>query len=477
MNRTLNLDDVVLPPGELIDGKYEIISKIGQGGMGVLYKALDPMKREVAVKFLTHVDQETIQRFHREALALGSVKHRAVLRVDAFGECHAGPYLVVEYVAGRDLGSVAKVPLPVEEAVDLTLAICSGVAACHDVPIIHRDLKPSNIRVKNVTRWADKVKILDFGLAIPFDSPIAKSFQMRITNVGAVPGTPRYIAPELLCHEQPTPACDQYGIVSMLYLMLAGRPPYSELEGDQLLAAIMHGDYVALHLLRSGIPAKLHEAIARGLALAPGDRFSSVNDFALEIAPFATPSLQAIYTRYFANSKSVDRRLVEPVSAFRKPAAVVLPPSVPRPPSVMGEIPVAPVARIVGPLVEERPSPRATPPRVPSPPPLPQAVPPSRIPSPPPQVSDPGADLREPALAGPARENLPGIRKRKVDRDYHILFVFICGAVLGACLTIGAFICLLLYEHHAGFCSVSYTPQLPPAPVVHTTPVLPSKER
>ena len=124
-------DDSVLPPGEIIDGKYEILSKIGQGGMGVVYKARDTIKREVALKMLTHVDEKTLQRFQLEALALGKVQHRGVIRVDAFGNSSQGPYLVVEYVAGRDLSSVAKFPLPLEEAIDLTLAICSGVSACH----------------------------------------------------------------------------------------------------------------------------------------------------------------------------------------------------------------------------------------------------------------------------------------------------------------------------------------------------------
>ena len=476
MTRSLDSEDVVLPTGEVIDGKYEIISKIGQGGMGVVYKARDPMKREVAVKLLTHVDDETIQRFHREAETLASVKHRAVMRVDSFGESSYGPYLVVEYVAGRDLGSVAKFPLPVEEAVDLTLAICSGVSACHAAQIVHRDLKPSNIRVKNVTRWSERVKILDFGLAIPFDSPILKSYQTRITNMGSVPGTPRYIAPELLRHQPPTPECDQYGIVSLLYLLLTGRPPYHDIEGDELLAAIMHGDYVALRMLRSGVPQQLQDAIARGLAVDPNERFPTVNDFALEIVTHATPSLKTSYTRYFSNAQHIDRRLLEPVSAFRKPPSPVLPLVAARVTSGIESIRPAGAPKIVAPL-QEKPSPGQTPivaPRVSSAPPVPplaSAAPP-RIPSPPPQLTAPVAPLPETSLAARSREVLRRMRKRKVERGYSILFVFICGAVFGACLTVGAFICLLLYEHHAAFCTLSS-----PSPVTHVTPVVPSGKR
>lgn len=448
MTRNLPPHDVVLPPGEVIDGKYEIISTIGRGGLGVVYKARDPMKREIALKMLTHVDAETIQRFRREALALGSVRHRAVIRVDSFGESSFGPYLVVEYVAGRDLGSVAKFPLPIEEAVDLTLAICSGVSACHAAQVVHRDLKPSNILVRDVTRWSERVKILDFGLALPFDSPILQAYQRRTTNVGGVVGSPRYIAPELLRREAPTPQCDQYGIASMLYLLLTGRAPFSDLEGDELLQAVLHGDYVAVQMLRAGIPPALQQAISRGLALDPVERFPTVNHLALEVVPHATPSLKTSYTRYFSNAQHIDRRLVEPVSAFRRSSPPPLP-SAPPPPAIKSIRPM--VAKIDTPLDEgamrELPAEAA----------VPLATP--RMPFP---AAQPGS-----SLAGSTPEVRVRLRGATTTRDYNTLFVFICGAILGACLTVGGFICFLVYQQHATSCvdsSAAPVRALPPAP-------------
>src|ERR1039457_650461 len=482
MPRDLNFDDVALPAGEVIDGKYEIISKIGQGGMGVVYKARDTVKREVALKMLTHVDEKTLQRFRLEALALGKVQHRGVIRVDAFGNSSHGPYLVVEYVAGRDLSSVAKFPLPLEEAIDLTLAICSGVSACHAVKVVHRDLKPSNVRIRNVSRWSERVKILDFGLALDFDSPIRKAAATRITHLGEIPGTLRYIAPELLRHQTATPQCDQYAIGSMAYLMLTGRAPFHDLDGDELITALLPGAYVALRMLRSGLPTDLQAAITRSLALDPMERFETVNDFALALVPYATPSLQKSHTRYFGNAQHIDRRLIEPVSSLLPPSPaplspaniapmsavpIVAPLSSPVPSSPPSVAPIAPAVPILTPLPEPI---RRTPPKVSigrqSSDPAPAAVDPApahppRLPSPAPQVA---VASRPPPLPSPEPPRTG--RKSKSARPYDILFVFICGAICGAAFTVGAFICFLLYQHH----TASYPPIPAPAPVVHASP-------
>jgi serine/threonine protein kinase len=315
------MDDVPINPGEVIDGKYEIISNLGQGGMGVVYKARAlSLNRDVAIKMLTHVDADTVKRFSSEAKNLAKFKHPAVVRIDDFGSSDKwGTYLVLAYIAGRDLSAVAKTGLPIEEAVTLALAICSGVSACHIRSIIHRDLKPSNIRVTNETSWLERVKIFGFGLALPFDSPILKAYQTRISQFGAVEGVSRYIAPELLRRENPTDRCDQYSIAALLYLLLTGRAPFEDLEGDNLIRAVLHGGYITPHVLRPGIPARLEAAVVRGLHLDPIQRFANVNELALTLLPFGPPNLKSKGTRYFTNANGpIDRRLIEPVSAFRQ---------------------------------------------------------------------------------------------------------------------------------------------------------------
>ena len=404
-----NSDDI-LQPGEVVDGKYTIITKIGQGGMGVVYKARAiSLNREVALKMLTHVDDDTLRRFHREAQSLAQINHPAVVRIDDFRESGPiGPYLVLAYVPGRDLGAlVEETPLSVEDAVDLTLAISSGISACHRRGIIHRDLKPSNIRVTNDTSWQSRVKILDFGLALPFDSAIAN--QTRITQMGALPGTPRYIAPELLRHQEPTTQCDQYGIASLLYLLLTRRAPFDALDGDALLNAITDGHFIAPSLLRPNLPPDLAVALVRGLHRNPTERFDTVDDFAFAILPFATSHLQNAWTHYFVNAKRpVQRRLIEPVSAL--PNAIREP-------------------------MDDSPRPR-NPDPVPHPARLPAARP--APPSPPPALPRPASHPAYPAQPRSSRH-----------RSRSNLIIFACGALLGAAITVGAFISFFLYQQRS----------------------------
>jgi serine/threonine-protein kinase len=326
-------DDVILNTGEVIDGKYEIISKLGQGGLGVVYKARAlSLGRDVAIKMLSHLDEETLKRFSLEAKSLARFKHPAVVRIDDFGSSEKwGPYLVVAYIPGRDLGAVAQSPLPIEEAVSLTLAICSGVSACHIRSIVHRDLKPSSIRVTNETSWLERVKILDFGLALPFDSPIVKAHQTRISQFGPVDGVSRYIAPEFLRREKPTNHCDQYSIAALLYLLLTGHPPFEAFDGDALVRAIVLGQNLPPRALRPDLPVGLEAAMLRALDTDPHQRFPSVNELALAILPFGPPNLKTKGTRYFTNANGpIDRRLIEPVSAYGQGSKPDLPPRAPK---------------------------------------------------------------------------------------------------------------------------------------------------
>jgi len=467
-----NDDDIVLSPGEVINGKYEIISKIGQGGMGVVYKARSlAINRDVAIKMLTHVDEETIQRFQREANSLASIKHRAIICAHDFGDSGKwGPYLVLTYHRGRDLRAVAKTSPSIQEAVDLTLAICSGISACHACSIIHRDLKPSNILVTNSTSWQERVKILDFGLALPFDSPILKAYQTRITHVGMVPGTPRYIAPELLRRQQPTQQCDQYGIASLLYLLLAGQSPFEDLEGDELLHAIIHGNYSPLHVLRPEISENLKAAVFRALHLDPNQRFPNVDDFALAIVEDASTNLRNSFTRYFINAKRpIDRRLIEPVSAYhptglperRSASPVILAPMAD--PSGFPQN-----AKNIVPLPEPPQSRRTSPAT-----PLPGIVESAHVPAmddPPHSSSPPPPFTTGPASATPSLETHPlpseplaaqSLRRRRLQTENNAIFLLLCGAALGSALTIGAFICFLLYQTHSSRCAPS-PPNTPP---------------
>ena len=310
--------DIALSPGEIIcDGRYEIDSMLGRGGMGIVYKARSlSLKRDVAIKMLTDAADELLHRFSREAALMAQVDHPAVVKIFDFRESGKwGPLIVMEYLQGRDLSKVFKGPMPVAQAVDIILGVCSGVYACHKHEIIHRDIKPRNVFLVSADDWRKRVKVLDFGLAIPHDSPLLQAFQARITQMGAVAGTPRFIAPELIRGEEPNEKCDQYAIALMLYMALTGRAPFFDLEGKELLRAIRHGDYLAPQLLRNDLPPALIRILVRALDLDPQKRFASVAELAFALIPFATPKDTDRWTRLFTDaSRPVAHELLGPVS-------------------------------------------------------------------------------------------------------------------------------------------------------------------
>ena len=310
------VEDILLQPGDTLCGdRYEIIASIGQGGFGRVYRAKDlRLKRDVAVKCVSFLDEETILKFEREAATLAQVVHPTVVKIyDFLKDEKYGPLIFMEYVVGKELSDVVSGPMPVQEAVDLILSTCSGVYACHRRGIIHRDLKPRNILITQSSDWRKRARILDFGLAIPLDSPALRAYQTRITSAGVIAGTPRFMAPELIRREAPTTACDQYSLASILYFAIAGQPAFNEQEEQALLRAILHGNYPSLDRVRKDLPDGLVNAIFRAMHTDPGLRFASVADFSIALLPFASPKGNSHWTQYFSNVvRPVDLKLLEP---------------------------------------------------------------------------------------------------------------------------------------------------------------------
>src|SRR5271166_6047460 len=190
-----------LAPGTKLDG-YEILSPLGAGGMGEVYRALDAtLKRDVAIKVLpayVSQDPDRLRRFEQEAQAAAALNHPNILAVHRFGTFQGAPYMVSELLDGTTLGrQLTHGPLPVRKAIDYGVQIAAGLAAAHEKGIVHRDLKPENIFVTKDGR----VKILDFGLAklteaksAPADGPTVT--RQEGTEPGVVLGTVGYMAPE-----------------------------------------------------------------------------------------------------------------------------------------------------------------------------------------------------------------------------------------------------------------------------------------
>ncbi|HEX9407786.1 MAG TPA: serine/threonine-protein kinase, partial [Thermoanaerobaculia bacterium] len=206
-------------------GPYRVTGRIGEGGMGAVYRATDTrLGRNVAIKVLTAVtlsDKERLQRFEQEARATGMLNHPNLLTIYDVGNTEGTPFLVSELLEGETLRErLDRGPIPPRKAVDIALQIAHGLAAAHDQGIIHRDLKPENVYITKEGR----VKILDFGIAklTPGGADGAPKFQMAATEPGIVLGTVGYMSPEQVRGEQVDRRSDIFAFGAILYEMLTG---------------------------------------------------------------------------------------------------------------------------------------------------------------------------------------------------------------------------------------------------------------
>lgn len=217
----------------VLEGKYHLESRLGQGGMGVVYKARHAyLKTQLAIKVilpdLVGNDPQLVTRFRQEALAAAAIRHQNVVAVTDYGVIQGSiPFLVMEYVDGESLHDLLarEKRLDPEKALELITAICWGVGAAHHQGIVHRDLKPLNIMIcKDKPNIAQAVKILDFGLAKIKSGELLGSFIQAQTT--GLMGSPYYMAPEQWADDEPDSRSDIYSLGVMLYQMLAGDVPF-----------------------------------------------------------------------------------------------------------------------------------------------------------------------------------------------------------------------------------------------------------
>ncbi|HSN25780.1 MAG TPA: serine/threonine-protein kinase [Kofleriaceae bacterium] len=274
-------------------GRYRIVRRLGAGGMGVVYAAVDPeLDRQVAVTVMrqrTERDDSLAERLHREAQTLAKLSHANVVAVYDVGVEDGDLYIVMQLVEGDTLDQyVARQPRSTREIVALFLAAGRGLAAAHDAGIVHRDFKPSNVLVD---RRHGQVRVSDFGLArdgtrrLATASGEAASASTTLTTSGVV-GTPAYMAPEQFDARPVTPATDQFAFCVALWEALYGARPFS---GDTLgdLATNVTTGKRAEPPLGRRVPRWLHAAIVRGLEIDPTARWPSMHALVdqLELVP------------------------------------------------------------------------------------------------------------------------------------------------------------------------------------------------
>jgi formylglycine-generating enzyme required for sulfatase activity/dienelactone hydrolase/predicted Ser/Thr protein kinase len=264
--------------------RYEILEKLGEGGMGVLYRARDTrLGRTVALKLLrpeTLGDPDRRARFVREARAASALNHPNIVTVyDIDQTADGSDCIAMEYVDGRALDRrLHDGPLPVEEALRYALEIAAALAAAHAAGIVHRDVKPANVML---TR-SGQVKVLDFGLAkrgpgAPSSGELTADTLTRdaATRAGVVLGTPAYMSPEQARGDAVDARSDVFSCGALLYEMLAGQRPFQGASVADLLSSILRDDPPPLESRRAGIPHELAAVVSRCLARDPGARYAS----------------------------------------------------------------------------------------------------------------------------------------------------------------------------------------------------------
>jgi Tol biopolymer transport system component len=268
-------------------GSYEIVSSLGAGGMGEVYRARDTkLQRDVALKILSAAlagDISALARFEREAQSVAQLSHPNILAIHDFGSDAGVAYAVTELLEGETLRErLSSGPLPPRRAVEYALQIARGLAAAHDKGIVHRDLKPENVFV---TR-DDRVKILDFGLAKPAALPAEGATMTRgvETAAGTVLGTFGYMAPEQVRALAVDFRTDIFAFGALLYEMLSGRRAFAGATPADTISAILHSEPADTLLTADGIPPALERIVRRALDKKPELRFQSSHDlaFALE---------------------------------------------------------------------------------------------------------------------------------------------------------------------------------------------------
>ncbi|MET0555248.1 MAG: serine/threonine-protein kinase [Vicinamibacteria bacterium] len=248
-------------------GKYEIVGKIGQGAMGEVFKAHDPiLGRDVAIKTMTAQigsDEELRKRFHREAQSAARLSHPNIITIFDFGEDQGKVYMAMELLEGDDLKDLIgrHTPLTLEQKLGLMEQICDGLAFAHAKDVVHRDLKPANLHIQR----GGQVKIMDFGLA--------KMASSDMTRAGMIMGTPNYMSPEQVRGEKATSRSDVFSLGAVFYELLTNRKPFEADSLHAVLFQVMQNEPESLATAAPGVPPELRQVVERAMLKDAAGRY------------------------------------------------------------------------------------------------------------------------------------------------------------------------------------------------------------
>lgn len=296
----------------ILGGQFHITKKIGTGGMGSVYQAVQvDMNRLVAIKILhpkLATRKDLASRFRREARAMSQLTHPNTVKVFMYGQFTEGHgagslYIVMEYLDGRNLNRAVKRegPFSVERAVTILIQVCGALQEAHNAGIVHRDLKPENIFLCRQGQFLDYPKVLDFGLAKVTERQMRPG-SIQLTQEGMVFGTPEFMSPEQAQGKTLDARSDIYSLAVILYEALSGKLPFE---------ARTPMEYIQKHVLEAPIPLQhrapertfpngLWEAIGKALAKAPEQRYQTAIEFAAALRPYVgnSAAVEAIFQMY-----------------------------------------------------------------------------------------------------------------------------------------------------------------------------------
>jgi HEAT repeat protein len=277
-----SLDISTLNPGDIIEGRYKYLQKIGKGAFGTVLLMEDTVVDEqLILKFLNpnvSSDEEMLQRFVHELRYSRKITHKNVIRIYDF--LHLGGHYAIsmEYFPSHTLGQETDgKPLPIGKAVGFAMDIATGMTVAHQAGIVHRDLKPANILIND----EGLLKIVDFGVAAA-----RSSGDTQLTKTGYVIGSPKYMAPEQILGKKVDEKADIYSVGVILYEMLTGIPPYT--KGDHMSVMYQHvqGKAQTVRQLNAEIPEELDAAVSKAMQVDRSKRYASMDEFKKAVEKF-----------------------------------------------------------------------------------------------------------------------------------------------------------------------------------------------
>lgn len=286
---TKTLQAPLASPGKTIAGKYKILSELGRGGMGVVYKAKDTrLKRTVALKFLPAEltkDKEAKERFILEAQAAAALDHPNICTVYEVDETENQTFIAMSFIDGQSLQDKLKDgPLDIDVAKNIAIQVAEGLKEAHEKGIVHRDIKPANIMLTK----KGQAKITDFGLA-------KLSWGVDLTKTSTVMGTVAYMSPEQAKGEEVDHRTDIWSLGAMMYEMLTGKRPFKKDQEHALIYSILNEEPRVLGEIRADIPSHIEETIYKALQKDTSNRYQSIQELLKDLkqsAPVTFPKVE-----------------------------------------------------------------------------------------------------------------------------------------------------------------------------------------